>query len=280
MFTIFKNILPKRLADIESLIIYFLHIFFFKKKRINRKFKSPNNKGIVIFGSGSSINNISDREWTILNENYDSIGFNHFYHCKKIKLTYYVIREFQTFEPKIKYFNKRLKSIFNLKHFKNVVKKIDENKNLKKTNFIYLNDYKSGTAFIMYHLLKKKYRTLGFYSNLINREKVLPISENFKAIPHGKATLIDAINISYLLGYKKIILAGVDLYDRRYFFLNKDETRGIDKLRGANFSDKHNTSHLIDKMEKLSNEYNKKGISLFILNEKSLLNKNLPIIKL
>ncbi len=38
---------------------------------------------------------------------------------------------------------------------------------------------------------------------------------------HRSGTLFDAISLAYYLGYKKIILLGVDLYDARYFFAPK-----------------------------------------------------------
>jgi len=100
-----------------------------------------------------------------------------------------------------------------------------------------------------------------------------PISDSPRRITHGVATLLDAINISYLLGYKEVILAGVDLYDRNCFYLEKNETHELDIKTNNKASDPHKTStHIIDTIKLWKPELKNKGITLKILNPQSLLN--------
>ena len=128
-------------------------------------------------------------------------------------------------------------------------------------------------------LFKNKY--ICFYKNLKNRTLILKPSEDINTIPHCGATLFDAINISYLLGYKNIVLVGVDLYDRRYFWLRKNETREGDLKRGATCNDIHNTANFVLEAMPIWKEYlQKRGVKLYVYNPRSLLNKILPIYKL
>lgn len=42
---------------------------------------------------------------------------------------------------------------------------------------------------------------------------------------HGSSTIFDATNFAYLMGYRRIVLVGVDLYNKEYFWLGPGETR-------------------------------------------------------
>ena len=104
-------------------------------------------------------------------------------------------------------------------------------------------------------------------------------SKDINGIPTCGATLFSTINIAYLLGYKKIVLVGVDLYDRRYFWM-KDIRRDCsnDLQKGAAFSDPHRTGNHVLKQMNIWNKYLKKrGVDLYIYNPRSLLSKVLPL---
>lgn len=89
---------------------------------------------------------------------------------------------------------------------------------------------------------------------------------------HGPATLISCINFAYIMGWKNIVLVGVDLYDRRYFWLGQEETRYGDILRGSSHKDQHNTAdRVIFFISRWVKILNKEGIKLCIYNPRSLL---------
>lgn len=73
-------------------------------------------------------------------------------------------------------------------------------------------------------------------------DTILEPSDDIYAIFHKGATLFDVVNISYILGYKEIVLVGIDLYDRRYFWLERNETDKCDLKRGKTYSDNHATT--------------------------------------
>ena len=46
---------------------------------------------------------------------------------------------------------------------------------------------------------------------------------------HIAGTLSDAVNCAFCLGWRHIVLVGVDLYDSRYFYLPPDQTATVDR---------------------------------------------------
>jgi hypothetical protein len=46
---------------------------------------------------------------------------------------------------------------------------------------------------------------------------------------HGASSIFDAVNFAYLMGFRRIVLAGVDLYNKEYFWLSPGETRAYEK---------------------------------------------------
>jgi hypothetical protein len=266
---------------IESFILNLIDNILFKYnlEGINKK------KDLAyIFGSGSSLNDISQDEWESIKKSGDVFSFNDFIKSNFIDIDFHVIREFsgsKLFNPKLKLLSKitnRLNTCINIKEFNEVYQDIITNKRMINTNFIYLKDYKSGGAIFFRWIYGKNLKPTLFYSNLYNRKRSWPPSESYEGIPHGAATLMDMINICYIAGYSKIVLVGVDLYDRKYFFLQSNETRKYDKLIGKNYSDSHETAkHVIDQISKWAQFLNERNKSIWVYNKKSLLNKVIPI---
>ena len=74
------------------------------------------------------------------------------------------------------------------------------------------------------------------------------------------------------MGYKSIVLVGVDLFDRRYFWLNEDETRVEDTLRAADHTEVHGTAQVVvDLMKRWTEFLKERGVSLTVYNPQSLL---------
>ncbi|MFQ5934582.1 MAG: hypothetical protein ACE5KI_08075, partial [Dehalococcoidia bacterium] len=106
-----------------------------------------------------------------------------------------------------------------------------------------------------------------------------PPSPSFKAgLFHGASTLSDCVNFAYIMGWRRIVLVGVDLYDRRYFWLRDVETRDHDVARGASHEQRHNSAEGVIRVlgawgEVLSQE----GVQLSVYNPRSLLASVLPM---
>ncbi|MFT4304531.1 MAG: hypothetical protein ACMXX8_00420 [Candidatus Woesearchaeota archaeon] len=222
---------------------------------------------IFIFGSGYSINDISKNEFKKICE-HNTLSFNWFHNKEIIPIDYYIVREIvDDFNLNSKYSISRINKYFS---------------NLKKNNlinsFLFVNINTDTFPYIIKNKFLKK-RKFKLYENQFRPPYLTPKIKNNNKIFHGGATLNDAIHLAYQLNFKNIILVGVDLYDRRYFWLNENEIRkDTDLIRGAKYSDIHNTTNIIIKtIKEIKKQLKKEKVNLYVYNEKSLLNKILPV---
>jgi hypothetical protein len=267
----------------KNFIKYFLYlkkINSLNKKKINNKYKNQKlninqikkikkTNEVFIYGSGYSINEISNEEWRKL-RNYDSIGFNNTIFLKKISFTYHINRYLKNPKKNINY----------------QIKIINKNRYLKKTTFLmpegFIEEY---TNNIFSKNLWDKNKN--FFLFKTNRFFNLPIGNINVGLIHKSGTLIDCITFAYYLGYKKIVLVGVDLYDTRYFYVPKNKTSILfnipssKNVHGNTPDCKHQT--IINKVDyriRLIKKFlTKKSISLEVYNKKSLLKRELKLFK-
>jgi hypothetical protein len=149
---------------------------------------------------------------------------------------------------------------------------------MDKAELIVLHDRKSGQAILWRWMSSLKHKNLSFFSNHSDRLLNWPPSKSMKNIPHSCSTLNDCINICYLMGYEEILLAGVDLNDRRYFYLEKDESRDFDMKNNKNFNDRHATADTMIAQVRLWRDFlEPKGIHLLCQNPNSLLSEVIRI---
>jgi len=210
---------------------------------------------IVVFGSGWSINKIKDSQWEKIKE-FNSIGFNWF--CKhSFEPTFFLVRE-QANTRARKYKGEKPKHIFKyMNRYEKTCLIVADIRSTAPSSFNYarhLNEF-AGRGVV----LKDKKRT-----------KIKNLKKNIFSfgILHGKLTLCNVFHLIVWFGYKKILFAGVDLYDSRYFWLGKDETRHTVKGKRKRANSKHAiTAPTI----RLVRSFRRFGIEMYSLNKKSLL---------
>lgn len=275
-----------KIYRLESILVYIISsiaTFGFIKKYKWNNYKNDTNR-IYIFGSGYSLNNISKVDWLKIRKSGHTLSFSEFFRSDFVDVDFHIIREIDLLSFNfLPFYLKRFfgESILNLNYMSFYYKNLKNNKRFKNTRYIFLCDLFSGPSLLFYCIYGYFLNVLGFYSNKLNRKLYWPISESLKGIPHGNSTLLDCINIAYLMGYKEIILVGVDMYDRRYFYLKENESREYDLKIGRTNQDLHNTSFPV--LEALEIWYPfllSKDVKLYSLNEKSLLTKILPVFNL
>ncbi len=259
---------------------YLIKINNHSKKNINRIYKNQKldleklkkvkkTEEIFIFGSGYSLKNISIKEWKKI-RNYDSIGFNNTIFLKKINFTYHLNRTVPNSN----------------KNIKDQVKQINSNPYLKKTIFLMpegIVEQYTNNIFAKKLWDKKK----KFFLFKTNKLISLPIGNLNTGLIHKSGTLMDCISLAYYLNYKRIVLIGVDLYDRRYFFVPRNKTSIV--LNIPSNKDEHGKppnfihSTMLNKVDyrikNINNFFKKKGVSLEVYNKKSLLRKELKLFK-
>jgi len=232
---------------------------------------------LFILGSGASINNISDEMWKHIKQN-DSFGFNFW-------LLHEHIPNYYMFEPPIK---KNQELMFNL--IKNRA-----NDYLKNNTFFIMKDVK--TLKIKCDKIPKNIRKNfmaapkdNFYGNSrASFIKSITLAKKFGFIYDNvlysrRASLFSAIFFGWRMGYKNIILTGVDLNNTDYFY---DDSKIYDQnfvpenpKRGKIHSTvkEINTDFSINELIYMIKEglLDKDNVKLFVLNPKSLLAQKLP----
>ena len=240
------------------------------------------SKRVFVFGSGYSLNDVSDEEWRNINK-YDSIGFNGSYHLQKVNFTFLIHRAgYETVD-----------GLFEWESFaKQTLSEINQ------------NSYLNGTVFLFPTGLTQSY-----VNNIVGSrfwDPAKPIfhyyTDRFSKNPHrdigfglvqAQGTLCTAISFAVSMGYEEIVLIGVDLYDNRYFWIQdgktvnwcsvqKKEIASDVNARDLCATDLHNTVNngVIQTIEKWDRYFSSiGGPKVTVYNEKSLLAKSIKVFR-
>ena len=270
---------------VNSKILYYISKILKLKSEANvtdiENIKTSRRKDtIFIMGSGYSINDITREEWQHFIDVGDILSFNYFFRGKFVPINYHICGEMDG-APNYG------SVLMNSKHregIKSYYNEIFSNPCYKNTTYFlrYKIDFTKAPVPIalwaLFFLKAFKNKQVCPYRIVIPKDAILEPSDNIYAISCIGATLFDAVNIAYILGYKKIVLVGIDLYDRRYFWLGRNETHEGDLKRGNTYSNIHRTADKGIRGMAVWNKYLiKKGVRLYIYNPRSLLNKVLHI---
>ena len=222
---------------------------------------------VFIFGSGASLNELSAADWAHF-EQHDTLGFNWFVHQEFVRCDYHLIRGIPDTDSDPRVWRPQLDEYFGL---------LRTNPRFAGTIYLVHSGFRAinGNRAIGYRLLPRNpvflWRT--------NSTAVLPSRSFAEGLVHGESTLLECINFAYLLGWARVVLVGVDLYDRRYFWLDADETRSVDLMRGATAAGTHAraSSGLIDTLGSWRRWLASQDVELMVANPRSLLAGSLPV---
>lgn len=249
---------------------------FVNWKQLGEKKKS--NK-VFILGSGYSLNDIKASEWEKIGE-HDVIGFNSTVRQSWVRVDYHIIRGWAEGANIYIDFSEI---------GKNLASFINNNKYYKDTILLLQNDFFGIMSHILLNkkFLKRKTKIFNYYT--LNSKTPVK-NEYFNRFCHLSGTLSDATHFALNMGWKEVVLVGVDLYDARYFWLKKNETFAIDNItgkrrtseytdRGKSYKDEHSTiDNGVEEEFKIWNKiFNENNSKLMVYNKKSLLNKVLKI---
>lgn len=222
---------------------------------------------IVIYGSGYSVNDLTNKNIKELSA-FDSLGFNWFLKSN-IPTTFYLVRE----QANIKYRRTSTETPGIL------IDSLNSDKYLKTCLIISSVDRMSPDKGPIYydemsHLFKGdgvvvKDKKTGCLKQIRHMDSI-DVLDN--GLLHWKCSLCDVLHLSAFLKYKRIIFVGIDLYDSRYFWLGRDETRHSVGRKGKMHEDQHPVS---DFVLELVGAFKKKfsDVEIFRQNPKSLLRK-------
>jgi hypothetical protein len=221
--------------------------------------KSSNT--MVVLGSGSSINLINQSGWDHISR-FDSIGFNWFCH-HSFGPNYFLLREQASNFKR----NRDTETTENLykdlsKHSysKTVIIISDISKNASKTYYS-VKKHKANIKQkgIIKRDLKGQYRINRLKQNLFA-----------KGIFHGRCTLTNVLHVILSMKYERIIFAGIDLNNCKYFWLPPNKTRKC-------FQGVKNIHPIAKKTIPLIRDMKSHfGIQMISISPKSMINKIIP----
>jgi|SRR5579884_837555 len=223
---------------------------------------------LFVLGSGASLNDISDREWRLM-ERHDTLGFNWFVHQEFVRCDYHLIRGIPDTDRDPAVWRPQLAEYFEL---------LRTNPRFAGTVYLVHGGFRAinGNRAIGYRYLPEGSRVFRWRSN---RLRSLPSTSFRQGLVHGESTLQECVNFGFLLGWRHIVLVGVDLYDRRYFWLRPDEVRSVDRARGAGADQAHAraASGMVEALGVWRAWLESRGVQLLVHNPRSLLAGTLPV---
>jgi hypothetical protein len=198
-----------------------------KPEFINRKL----HDSLVIFGTGYSINFLSENQWHVIDTEYDTFGMG--WYCKmKRPTTWYMVREQCSTQSRID--EEHSLDVFYscMEHYRPSVKLVKD-MSYRKNNFQHiLNLHKFDGAG---HVFNEIYG--GCSAKSMMRTDIFD-----EGICHGKCSMYDALHFAMGMGYKKLLFCGVDLYDSRCFYKGYDDTLKFVLREGRTCATPHRTA--------------------------------------
>jgi hypothetical protein len=255
------------------------------RERVNRRFYRVLSEGdlraarksdtVFIFGSGYSLNDLTADEWAHFTR-HDVFGFNAFVYEKWIPIDFHLLRGGVEGVDAWRPYAEQFTGILNA------------NPHCAGTIFLVQGEYLAQfcNQLIGYRYLKSGAGIFRFHTNRADGDPTLSFRQGLR---HTAGTLTDTVNAAVCLGWKQIVLVGVDLYDSRYFWLGPDETYTVDSAgrlvagavhpRGFRPHERHNTARngSIDLMGRWREWLAARGVDMCVYNPRSLMAEVMPV---
>ena len=235
--------------------------------------KNNRTKTVVIYGCGSSLNDLTDLDRYTLSQ-FDSIAFNWFA-FSHIPVTYYLVRE-QANIPKRVHGEETVDNFYYLmnKYYKKSCLVIHDLYKHSPHAYHYW-EYENWQKFDADHITVKDVK-LKDNDPCVDRWRKENILIDRYGLYHGKSTMTNAVHFAVWMGYERIVFAGVDLYDSKYFWLKDNETRYSVKNKKKTKDSQHQTAKdTLSLVKKVKEAY--PDIEMLTYNKKSLLSSVIDV---
>lgn len=222
---------------------------------------------VFVFGSGASLLDLGPDDWADIAA-HDTFGFNWFVHQRFVRCDFHLVRRIADSDRDASVWRPEIEQYFSL---------IRSSPEFADTVLLLQHEPAAIAANRALALgLVELERRVFLWRTRPGDELSRSLDEG---LCHGSTTLLDTVNAAYLMGWRRIVLVGVDLYDRRYFWLPPGEARWVDAQRGAVAASPHSQSGtgLIERMRNWRIELSAAGVDLEVHNPRSLLREALPL---
>lgn len=159
---------------------------------------------VFVFGTGRSLLDIPSEEWQRI-AGFETIAFSEFHRNSFVRVDYHLVNE--VYDPAA------------------YCRSIAANPNYADSIFAVQNGWMAsmGNRIVGSRLLPDGARI--FRYRRLARARSLPPAESFSAgLTHGWNSSFDAVNFALLLGWRRVVLVGIDMYDRQYAYLPPGQT--------------------------------------------------------
>jgi hypothetical protein len=210
-----------------------------------------------VFGSGGSLRDIGDDEWRRIAE-CDVVGFSHFHRQQWVDVGYHLVAEIRSADE--------------------TGALIAANPRYRDTIFLVMRGWvaEASNELVARRLLPRGARI--FRWRRVARGLTVPPSDSLsRGLVHGSNTSLDVVNFALLMGWRRVVVAGVDLYDKEYFFLPPGVARPDERPQFGVDSRFHQADHVIEMFGLWRRWANERGIELSVYNPRSLLAEVLPV---
>ena len=235
---------------------------------------------VFVFGSGYSLNDVTPGEWAHFAE-HDVFGFNGFVYQPWVRTDFHLVR---SWVPDFRGPEWQRRAIATY------AEQIRRNRHFDATVFILQRQYSAevcnmlvGERFLPRGAMVCRYRTA-------RRLDEMPSPRWRAGLQREPGTLASVVNAAILLGWREIVLVGVDLYDNRYFWGPVDSTMHFDAAgafadpkssndRGIAWDQPHNTVRggIVEALGRWRAVLEPQGVHLSVYNPRSLLTRVLPL---
>ena len=209
-----------------------------------------------VFGSGRSLLEITHEEWEAIGH-CNTISLREFPRQQWVRVDYHVTGEVDDVDA--------------------YAARIRGNPLYADTVFVVQGGFRAerGNELIGRGLLPAGARIFRF--RRAHRGAYAPPSSSPRRLVHGYNSIFDATNLATALGFRRVVLAGADYYDKGYFWLAEGETRAYEQPGIAADRPWPGGERIVEMMGRWGRELAQRGTELSVWNPRSLLARELPV---
>jgi hypothetical protein len=233
--------------------------------------RSRRSDTAFVFGSGYSLHDITAEEWARIAE-HCTIGFNYWSRQRWVRTDYHLIGEIASrtdhraadWVPAVREY---AALIADNPFYKDTVLGLQMGwRALQSNRLVGMGLIRPGTRVF-------RYRRVG------RDEARAPGRSLREGLVLGAGSLVPCVNFAVILGVRRIVLTGVDLYDARYFWLPPSEVReDMARARGSRLGEPHHAAaRITEYLGRWADLLRREDVELCVYNPRSLLAQVMPV---
>jgi len=223
-----------------------------------------------VLGSGQSLDEITAAEWQAISLHH-TIAFNYFLRARLIRVDFHLVGEMacpddltpHVWRPVVEEYARLIEE--NPFYSETVLGLQEGLRALQSNRLVSSPTLRSG-------------RRVFRYRRIARGAQRPPAASLSSGLVHGAGTLVDCVNLAVILGFREIVLAGVDLYDRRVFTPAEDALGPPPSRPGAAGGLRHSTADaMVGYLGYWAPLLAARRVTLSVYNPRSLLARVLPV---